>query len=175
MQMGGEHARFGTHNHLMGLSDRLYLETISIDPEAPVPDRPRWFDLDNFSGAPRLTNWICAVPDIAQACERWPEAGTAVSLERGELRWQMAVPEDGKLPFDNLFPPLIEWGGALHPATMLTPSGASLVMLTIRHPRVEALAELLGSVDGANLRFETARSAALFAEFATPHGRRVLA
>ena len=71
MQAGGEHARFGTHNHLMGLQGGLYLEAISIDPAAPTPDRPRWFDLDNFADAPRLTNWICSVSDIEKACAHW--------------------------------------------------------------------------------------------------------
>ena len=50
MQTGGEHEKFATHNHLMGLEDGLYLEAISIDPNVPNPDRARWFNLDNFSG-----------------------------------------------------------------------------------------------------------------------------
>ena len=81
MQTGGEHEKFATHNHLMGLEDGLYLEAISIDPNVPNPDRARWFNLDNFSGTPRLTNWICAVPDMAAALERWEDVGTAVRSE----------------------------------------------------------------------------------------------
>ena len=50
---------FGTHNLLLGLDDGLYLEVISIDPGAPQPAFPRWFDLDRFSGVPRISNWIC--------------------------------------------------------------------------------------------------------------------
>lgn len=174
MQAGGQHARFGTHNHLMGMQDGLYLEAISIDPEAPQPDRPRWFDLDRFSGAPRLTNWICSVNDIAAATEHWPKAGTPIALERGELRWQMAVPASGILPFDGLFPPLIEWAGSLHPAKMLEPKALTLVSLTIRHPAAEELESLLGPICGGTVRFETSQETSLIAEFDTPHGRRVL-
>ncbi len=58
MQPGGEHAVFHTHNALLGLADGLYLEAIAINPDAPVPERPRWFDLDRFAGPARLTNWI---------------------------------------------------------------------------------------------------------------------
>ena len=64
MQTGGEHAVFHTHNTLSGLGDGLYLEAIAINPDAPDPDRARWFDLDHFSGAARLTNWICRCDDM---------------------------------------------------------------------------------------------------------------
>lgn len=174
MQDGGTHVRFGTHNHLMGLGGALYLEAISIDPEAPPPDRPRWFDLDNFSGAPRLTNWICAVDDLDEALAQWPNAGAPVDLERGDLRWRMAVPRDGKLPFDGLFPPLICWQGSLHPAQMLAPTGVSLEMLTVMHPRADDLSTLLGDVVGASVCFECCEAPALVAEFDTPDGIRVL-
>ena len=174
MQSGGSHARFATHNHLMGMNDGLYLEAISIDPDAPNPDRPRWFDLDNFSGSPRLTNWICAVPDLAKALLDWRDAGEPVSLERGTLRWQMAVPENGKLPFDGFSPPLIEWQGSLHPAQMLEPREVSLKQLTILHPKADELELLLGDVSGATVRFEVAQETSLVAEFSTPHGLRVL-
>lgn len=174
MQTGGEHARFGTHNHLMGLERGLYLEAISIDPIAPQPDRPRWFDLDDFSGKPRLTNWICAVPDMTHALSQWPDAGDPISLERGDLRWQMAVPQSGKLPFSGTFPPLISWSGTLHPAQMLGSSGASLKQLTIHHPEATDLADLLGVIAGASVRFETAQASSLSAEFDTPHGVRLL-
>ena len=40
-QAGGEHPRMGTHNLLMRLSERSFLEIIAINPAAPAPDRPR--------------------------------------------------------------------------------------------------------------------------------------
>ncbi|MFT5968132.1 MAG: hypothetical protein ACI9ND_002050, partial [Yoonia sp.] len=62
---GGKHAHFGTHNRLLGLGD-LYLEVIAKDPDAALTDRPTWFDLDNFSGPPRLANWICRSDDVGK-------------------------------------------------------------------------------------------------------------
>lgn len=174
MQPGGAHERFATHNHLLGLADGLYLEAISIDPDAPVPAHPRWFDLDNFSGPPRLSNWICAVTDLTSALADWPEAGDAVALERGALQWQMAVPPSGALPFDGLFPPLIQWQGDLHPAAMLEPSNLRLKALTLRLPQAQALKARLGIIEGAVLRFEMAQTPELIAEFETPHGLRLL-
>lgn len=175
MQPGGAHARFGTHNHLMGLSDGLYLEAISIDPDAMKPDRPRWFDLDNFAGAPRITNWICATDDLgAETQGTLSAAGESVDLERGTLRWRMAVPATGKLPQNGGFPALIEWIGADHPSQQLNDVGCSLKMLTVRGPDVHLLEDQLPLASGAKVRYENAETDALVAEFSTPHGTRVL-
>ncbi|MBA85319.1 VOC family protein [Thalassobius sp. S69A] len=65
VQPGGRHGRYGTHNLLAGLEDGLYLEVIAIDPQAVRPRDPRWFRLDEFSGAPCLHNWICRTGDMA--------------------------------------------------------------------------------------------------------------
>ena len=54
-QAGGTHARFATHNRLLGVADGLYLEVIAADPDATC-EGPRWFGLDTFSGPPRLVN-----------------------------------------------------------------------------------------------------------------------
>lgn len=144
LQAGGEHAVFHTHNTLLGVEDGLYLEAIAINPEAPVPDQPRWFDLDRFSGPARLTNWICRCADLEATLAALPEGfGEPVSLQRGDLRWRMAVPADGVLPFDNCAPALIEWEGDAHPAERLAPSGVRLATLTISHPGATVLADML--------------------------------
>jgi hypothetical protein len=173
LQPGGAHARFGTHNRLLGLEDGLYLEAIAIDPNAPAPDGPRWFDLDRLQGAPHLRTWIARVDDLDAALIRHPEAGQPLALERGDLRWRMAVPTSGVLPFDNLFPALIEWQGTAHPAQRLAPSGARLVRLVITHPDVAALRDALSRLTDLRVVIEPG-APALRAEIATPHGLRVL-
>lgn len=175
LQPGGQHAVFHTHNALLGLEDGLYLEAIAINPDAPVPDRPRWFDLDRFAGAPRLTNWICRTADMDGALGALQmELGAPVALQRGDLDWRMAVPHSGILPFDNCAPAVIQWDGGVHPAQRLAPSGVRLRRLTVRHPEAEALsAHLAGALADDRIAFETG-AAALQAEFETPHGPRVL-
>ncbi|CUH85879.1 VOC family protein [Thalassovita mediterranea] len=143
MQPGGQHERFATHNLLIGLADGLYLEVIAIDPAARAPVDARWFNLDRFAGAARLHNWICRTDDMTTALAQMPAgAGRIVDLARGDLRWKMAVPEDGKLPYDEMCPALIEWQGA-HPAPRLVQSGARLTRLEVTHPQGEALAATL--------------------------------
>ncbi len=172
LQDGGKHEKFGTYNRLLGLADGLYLEAIAIDPSAPRPDRTRWFDLDRFQGDPRLTNWICRVPNIEASLDVFPDGvGHPIDLTRGALSWRMAVPPNGRLPFDNLFPALIQWHGDLHPAQMLQDSGCRLRQLVVFHPDALELAKLLGAMD--RVVFDSG-PAALRAEFETPHGLRVL-
>ena len=172
LQPGGEHAVFGTHNRLLGLADGLYLEAIAIDPEATPQRQPRWFDLDRFEGAARITNWICRSSDLDSTLAALPvDAGAPVSLTRGDLSWQMAVPKSGILPYDNIFPALIQWQGP-HPAPRLMQQGCSLRRLVVSHPEAQALAELLPLGD-ARVVFEPG-PAALRAEIDTPHGLRHL-
>ncbi len=172
LQAGGKHDKFGTHNRLLGLRDGLYLEAIAIDPLAPNPQRTRWFDLDRFKGSPRLTNWICRVPDIDASLTVFPDGvGLPVDLSRGALRWRMAVPPNGRLPFDNLFPALIQWQGDLHPAQMLQDSGCRLRRLIVCHPDALELAKGLGAL--GHVVFDSG-PAGLRAEIETPHGLRVL-
>ncbi|NCQ25030.1 MAG: polyphosphate kinase [Rhodobacteraceae bacterium CG17_big_fil_post_rev_8_21_14_2_50_63_15] len=174
LEAGGRHDHFGTHNLLLGLDQGLYLEVIAIDPDAPAPAHPRWFDLDRFSGRPCLQAWICAVDDLEAAVADDPRAGVPVTLARGDLRWRMAVPRDGVLPWDNRFPALIEWRGAAHPAQRLSPSGARLERLVVVHPEAMDLqASLAQALRDPRVEFEAGASM-LRAEIATPHGLRVL-
>jgi hypothetical protein len=174
-QAGGEHAVFHTHNTLLGLQDGLYLEAIAINPDAALPDRPRWFDLDRFSGPARLTNWICRCADLDATLAGLPDGfGAPVSLRRGDLSWRMAVPASGILPFDNCAPALIQWEGDSHPAGRLAASGCRLTSLRVSHPDGAALADLLAPyLSDARVRFVTG-AAGLAADFETGAGPRTL-
>ena len=173
MGPGGRHAAMGTHNRLTGLAGGAYLEAIAIDPDADAPPHARWFALDDCSGPPRLSNWVLRVDDLNAAVAAHPEAGRPLALSRGALRWRMAVPEDGRLPWDGCFPALIEWRTA-PPAFPET--GLSLRSLTLRHPDAEGLRRAL---DGLvrDPRVEVERGApALTARIGTPaHGVATLA
>ena len=175
LQQGGEHAIFHTHNTLLGLVDYLYLEAIAINPNAPQPDRPRWFDLDDFSGGPRLTNWICRCDDLDATLAQLPDGfGKPVDLQRGDLRWRMAVPQSGMLPYDNCAPALIQWVGDAHPAPRLTQQGCGITALDIAHPQAAALGALLAPVlMDARITFSVA-AAKLTARLTTPNGTATL-
>ena len=141
MQPGGQHLRYGTHNTLLGLGD-IYLEVIAPDPEVAPSDGRRWFGLDDFQGPPRLANWIC------QTTHFDPIAGPPMALARGDLRWQLTVPEDGTLPFGGAYPTLIKWAdGTRHPVQQLDDSGCRLTQLTIHHPTADRIAAMIDLPD----------------------------
>jgi hypothetical protein len=175
LSAGGEHPLMGTHIRLLSLGPDEYLEVIAINPGAPSPGRPRWFDLVHFSGPPRLTNWVARCGDLGRQLAVSPAGtGTAHDLARGDYRWRMAIPEDGRLPFDGTFPALIEWQGA-HPAAKLPDAGCRLRRLTLVHPRADALrAALEGQISDPRIVLEQGPAVTFQAEIATPHGLRLL-
>jgi hypothetical protein len=175
MAGGGKHPLMGTHNRLLGLGD-LYLEVIAADPGAPDPGRPRWFDMDCFTGPPRLTNWIAGCDDLAAEVALGPQGiGKPIALARGDYRWQMAVPEDGRLPFDGAFPALIQWEGTAHPAPALPDHGLRLSRLEIGHPEAPALQEALsGRLSDPRVVVVVAPAITLRAIIDTPSGPRAL-
>lgn len=172
---GGEHAHMATHNRLLNLGD-IYLEVIAINPDAPPPAWPRWFDLDRFTGPPRLTNWICRCDELeAAVAQAPPGTGVPVALTRGDLAWRMAVPADGRLPFDNAYPALIQWQGQAHPVQRLPDRGIRLQRFEIIHPDAQGLqASLKGQFDDARVRILPGPAPRMQAWFDTPQGLRAL-
>ncbi|MGR3435356.1 MAG: VOC family protein [Shimia sp.] len=169
---GGRHAHFATHNRLLGFGD-CYLEVIAVDPDAPNPGRPRWFGLDAFAGAPRLTTWVLACDDLDAALGRMGTGfGAPVDLARGDLRWRMAVPDDGVLPWDGLAPALIQWITP-PPIAGLESHGCRLTALRVSHPDPRLAAALEGVFDDSRVALGTG-PASIAADIATPAGPRAL-
>lgn len=166
----------GTHNRLLSLGPEEYLEVIAIEPGAPAPDQPRWFDLDSFSGPARPTTWIARVPDLDAAVATAPEGiGRPWDLERADLRWRMAVPTDGKLPFDGLFPALIEWKGSAHPAPKLEDRGVRLTRVRLVSPEAAALTTALAPIcTDPRIAVVAGPAPSLQVAFETPSGPVIL-
>ena len=170
---GGEHPAMGTHNRLLSLGPGEYLEVIAVNRQAPAPGRARWFDLDRFSGPPRLANWVVRVDDLDAALALAPlGAGVPMALSRGDLAWTMAVPGNGRLPYDGCFPALIQWHGLLHPAQRLPDAGVRLRTLRLTHPAADGLAACLAMPDARITAVPG--PIGLRAEFSTPNGPRLL-
>ncbi|MCW9043527.1 MAG: VOC family protein [Pseudopelagicola sp.] len=173
MGPGGQHVHFGTHNRLIGLEEGLYLEAIAIDPEAEALPYRRWFALDDFRGGARIGNWICRVDDLEAALRDLPDgAGQPVDLARGDLRWRMAVPPDGRLPCDGAFPAVIQWQVETLPGDSLPGKGVRLERFEIAHPEAQWLRDVVPLDDARVVFVEGAPQ--MQATFDTPHGRRVL-
>jgi hypothetical protein len=123
-----------------------------------------------------LTNWIVGCDDLDAEVARAPEGvGVPVALSRGELRWRMAVPATGRLPFDEAFPALIQWEGEAHPARLLPDAGVRLTRLEVVHPEAVALrAALAGRLADPRVEIVEGPATAIHAVFATPNGPKAL-
>ena len=138
---GGQHVAMGTHNALVRLGERVYLELIAIDPGLPRPPRPRWFDLDDaalqsaLGDQPRLIHWVARTDDIEHAAASAGEdRGRVHPMSRGDYRWRITIPDDGGRPGGGVLPTLIQWDVARHPTDGLPDAGVSLVELAASHP-----------------------------------------
>jgi hypothetical protein len=145
----------GTHNSVLRLGDRVYLELIAIDPDGIKPDRPRWFGLDrpsmraSLALGPRLIHWVARCADIEAARNVSPsDHGLVYPMTRAPYSWRITIPDDGHLPGDGLVPTLIEWAGATHPADTLTDDHLSLVTMAGAHPEP---ASIRGALAGLGL------------------------
>ena len=119
--VGGSHPGKGTHNALLKLGERCYLEILAPDPEQP---ELTWFkEIATLSG-PRLVGWTEAVENIEKYSAELRSTGIAClgpfpgsrTKPNGEVfRWKTLVLEDDKR---GLLPFYIEWAqDSPHPAT----------------------------------------------------------
>ncbi|MFA5922612.1 MAG: VOC family protein [Methylococcaceae bacterium] len=148
-QVGGEHPRMGTHNCLLKLGEKFYLEVIAINPNASQPNRPRWFQLDepDPSQPIRLATWIARTDDIVAASTASPiPLGEVEPMSRGQMNWLITIPADGSLPLHGIAPTLIQWTAGVHPAAVLQESGCALVRLEGFHPEAEKVISVLESI-----------------------------
>lgn len=142
---GGQHVAMGTHNALLRLGPRCYLEVIAIDPQGQTPGRPRWFSLDEpdmrarLADGPALITWVVRTPSLAGACARVPDLGEILPMTRNAFRWKISVPDSGALAWGGVLPTAIQWeegddGVVHHPCDVLPASGCELLSLQLSHP-----------------------------------------
>lgn len=149
MQQGGKHARMGTHNYLLKLGDKIYLEVIAIDPDAAAPNHPRWFELDNLDALkkPKLITWIARTANIDAATKAFSlKHGTIEQMSRGDFEWLLSVPDDGSMPCDGIAPMLIEWKHDLHPCDKLEEKGCKLLKLEAYHKNAEPITAMVDAI-----------------------------
>jgi len=148
-QKGGEHPRMGTHNCFVKLGDGIYLEVIAINPNAPPPQRSRWFGLDHVrpDEPPRLATWVARTDDIQAAVLLSPvPLGSVELITRDQLHWSITIPKDGTLPCQGIAPTLIQWPHGTHPTSTLNDLGCSLVGLEGFHPEADRVSAMLQAI-----------------------------
>jgi len=177
-QRGGKHLAMGTHNSVLKLGSRAYLEVIAIDPDGAIPARPRWFELDRpemqaqLRATPRLIHWAARTTDIdaaSRACTIDP--GPAHAMSRGAFNWQITIPEDGHLPGGGVLPTLIAWPDARHPTDAMPDARVRLATLAAAHPEPARIRSALTALGlGETLQVTFAARIRLAAMLHSPRG-----
>ena len=149
-EFGGKHSRMGTHNALLKLNDKMYLEVIAIDPEATNPPGKRWFALDDLElTEPRLITWVVRTGDIHDTAKR-VLLGNIEAMSRGDLHWLISIQPDGQLNMNGAVPLVIEWLGDMHPYDTMNDSGCALIGMEIRHPEANEVSRTLEQIGFAS-------------------------
>jgi Glyoxalase-like domain len=173
LQAGGKHPLFGTHNALLKLGERTYLEVIAVDPDAPKPSNARWFELDHAHKLeqPKLIHWVARTEHLETQVKNLPALGNILEASRGDLSWQITVPDDGHLNFQGLIPTLISWRGN-HPTSQLEDRDCKLLILQSSHPEPNLVNDTLEQIGAKSLlEVSYASTVKLRASIQTPHGR----
>ncbi|HAP07299.1 MAG TPA: VOC family protein [Planctomycetaceae bacterium] len=187
MQIGGQHPRMGTHNALLRIGESCYLEVIAVDPAAPPVNRPRWFQLDDphSVSTPRLAAWVLGTSSIQQtrtaaikSLSSAEDPGPIQEMNRGDLHWQISIPDDGRLRLHGCMPSLIQWKTTPLPPARLPDSGIELLRLELCHPRAAEIHSWLQQIDCSQspsvIAGQPSTSRLLRAVFSTPSGRLTL-
>jgi len=175
---GGQHPGLGTHNALLALGERTYLEIIAPDPAQAGAMKPLPFGMDGLT-APALRGWAVAPADLDAAVRDAQAAGydygdIAGSRRRtpdgSELSWRMT--STSRSPVAGILPFLIDWCGGVHPATG-APAGLRLAEFLLFAPDPEVVTARLRALE-LDVPVERAGQPALHAVLAAPDGKRVV-
>jgi hypothetical protein len=171
----------GTHNLLLRLGEAAYLEVLSVNPGAAPPRSRRWFGLDDRGSTepPGLSAWVARTDNIDESLVAAQEdLGAVEFMSRGDLRWQITIPENGGLVLDGAAPSLIQWPAGSHPAHRLLDVGCRLLRLDAFHSdphRVRRLLERIELVDSVAVSsLAPGLTGYLTATIDTPSGPRAL-
>lgn len=174
---GGRHPGMGTHNALLPLGGRTYLEVIASDPKQTIAG-PLWFGVEKIT-EPKLVSWAVRCSDIEQMVDRLTALDTVPGpiqeasrrlATGGIISWRLTDPRP--LLMDGVVPFLIDWGTSPHP-TDGKEAAVQFVELKGFHPQAPKANQLMDAL-GLGMRIEQAGTPKLELQLNTPKGRVVL-
>lgn len=175
---GGKHDAMSTHNCVMQSGNESFLEILAIDPEAPAPERTRWFSLDEdatqkkLAERPRALCWVVGTDDLDAVVAASPvDLGEVVLFTRGDRSWRLTIPRDGHLPEQGVLPAFIEWSPGPHPSTGQQDLGVTLNSVELSHPDPEYLRGVLETLGVAHLAQVSEGQRSVAFELDSPKGK----
>ncbi|MFN9719371.1 MAG: VOC family protein, partial [Planctomycetota bacterium] len=95
MSSGGTHAKMGTHNAIVKIGPRVYIEVIAVHPEMERPNRDRWFGLDLIGSddLPQLASWVARTASLDGVISNGLWSADSIStMSRDSLDWKITIP-----------------------------------------------------------------------------------
>jgi hypothetical protein len=174
---GGVHASGSTHNALVGLGPRCYLEILApAGPQTPAEDA--WCRLARSAREPRILTYCMQGPRPLSQLAQIAEAAGAhdalvsnngrVTPEGVRLNWQWVAPVFDE--FGLAFPFFIDWLDSPHPAaTALGRGDVRLADFAVGHPQAADLLRTLTEI-GTPVDTYTATAIEFRVRLHTPRG-----
>ena len=113
----GYHKDMGTHNRVIRISEEVYLEVVSIDPQSKNFRNKRWFNLDDtnlhtkLKKSPQIIGYVIENNDVNVSKYYDP----FFEATRANYKWQFAMPTykntslDSEIINTGIIPSLISW------------------------------------------------------------------
>jgi hypothetical protein len=171
---GGAHPRHGTHNALLRLGSRCYLEILAADPAVPEAQRSDRGKRVAAASSPTLLEVIFAVPGQSDrflgglpshVTVESDAEGRRLRPDGAEVKWRLLGLTDATV---GRLPDMIEWL-SLHPSADL-PDGAALEQLCLRHPQPDLLAQTLSQLGGNDPLLQIMPGQGLAVDITLPKG-----
>lgn len=151
---GQRHVGMGTHNHLIRLGGTIYLEIVALDPLSDLPEKARWFGLNDqgkvrreWDAGQRLRGWVARVDNMDRVLNgREAIFGRKVALPLSDPSFDFAIPLGGSLPLNGAAPSLIDRRGKPRALEQIAERGARLSTFTLEHPEAHAIALQLAAI-----------------------------
>jgi hypothetical protein len=176
-EAGGKHAGLGTHNALMHIGNRTYLEIVAPDPDQ---DGGPWARTLQEMPEPGVLHWVIARPNLGEYQDGLPGliggGNQKMNVSRlhptlGQLRWElMLIPRH---EHGCLVPFLIDWADSTHPTELLEHI-CTLTSVRITTPQLPELMEI-GSWLGLDADISRGNKPNLEFCIDTPNGEVILA
>ena len=113
----GYHKDMGTHNRVIRISEKVYLEVVAIDPKRKNLNNRKWFNLDNsnlqskLKKSPQIIGYVIENNNINLNKYYDP----FFEASRDSYKWQFAMPTfknnilDSEIIEAGIIPSLISW------------------------------------------------------------------
>ena len=113
----GYHKDMGTHNRVIRISEKVYLEVVAIDPKRKNLKNRKWFNLDNsnlqskLKKSPQIIGYVIEKNNISLTKYYDP----FFEASRDKYKWKFAMPTFNNNILDNeiieagIIPSLISW------------------------------------------------------------------